>query len=186
MLNPILDKRTISLSRLDEVKNVILKCIYDNPGIRYREILKLTGMSNGVLEYHLKILEGGYKIINVDRHKSKITRYYPLYFEPSEESEALCHIRNDTTLKRIILFILDHSLCTFNQIVQYTKKAPSTISWHLKKLKQSGMIMCIRYGKRNYKYKITNDELISRVLHKRKNTSMNFATYSYSANLLII
>src|SRR5919197_225202 len=133
-------------SRLDDVKHTILKCIYENPGIRYREILKLTGISNGVLEYHLKILEGSYKIINVDRHKSKTTRYYPLYFEPSNESEVLCHIRNDTTVKRIILFILDHSLCTFNQIVQYTKKAPSTISWHLKKLKQSGMIMCIRYG----------------------------------------
>ena len=98
MLNSVLDKPTISISRIDKVKNVILKCIYDNPGIRYREILKLTGLSNGVLEYHLKILEGGYKIINVDRHKSKITRYYPLYFEPSYESEVLCHIRNDTTV----------------------------------------------------------------------------------------
>jgi predicted transcriptional regulator len=169
-------------TQLDDVKHTILKCIYENPGIRYREILKLTGISNGVLEYHLKILEGSYKIINVDRHKSKTTRYYPLYFEPSNESEVLCHIRNDTTVKRIILFILDHSLCTFNQIVQYTKKAPSTISWHLKKLKQSGMIMCIRYGRRNYKYKITNDELISQVLHKREKTSMNSATYSYSAS----
>jgi predicted transcriptional regulator len=58
------------MPRLDKLKNIILNCIYENPGIRYREILKLTGLSNGVLEYHLKI-------INVDRHKSKITRYYP-------------------------------------------------------------------------------------------------------------
>lgn len=182
MLNPVPDKPNITISRLDKLKNVILMCIYDNPGIRYREILKLTGISNGVLEYHLKILEGSYKIINVDRHKSKITRYYPLYFEPRDESEVLGYIRNDTTVKRIILFILDHSLCTFNQIVQYTKKAPSTISWHFKKLKQSGIIICIRYERGNYKYKITNNEVISRVLHKRENTSMNSATYRYSAS----
>ena len=49
MLNPVLDKPTISITRLDKVKNVILKCIYDNPGIRYREILKLTGTSKGYL-----------------------------------------------------------------------------------------------------------------------------------------
>ena len=71
-------------TQLDGVKHSILKSIYENPGIRYREILKLTGLSNGVLEYHLKILEGCYKIINVDRHKIKITRYYPPYFEPSD------------------------------------------------------------------------------------------------------
>ena len=170
MLNTLLDKsNSITTSRLDKLKNIILKCIYENPGIRYREILKLTGICDGVLEYHLKILEGGYKIINVDRHKSRITRYYPLCFEPNDESEVLCHIRNDTTVKRIILFIFEHSLCTFNQIVEYAKKAPSTICWHLKKLKQSGIIMCISYGRRNYKYKITNDELISRVLYKHEN-----------------
>ncbi|MFL6455044.1 MAG: winged helix-turn-helix transcriptional regulator, partial [Nitrososphaeraceae archaeon] len=88
-------------TQLDGVKHSILKSIYENPGIRYREILKLTGLSNGVLEYHLKILEGCYKIISVDRHKSKITRYYPLYFEPSDESEVLDYTRNDTTKKRI-------------------------------------------------------------------------------------
>jgi predicted transcriptional regulator len=70
-------------SQLDGVKHTILKCIYENPGTRYREILKVIGISNGVLEYHLKILERYYKIINVDRHKRKITRYYP-----SDESEV--------------------------------------------------------------------------------------------------
>jgi predicted transcriptional regulator len=54
-------------SQLDDVKHTILTCIYENPGIRYREILKLTGLSNGVLEYHLKELETSYEIINVDR-----------------------------------------------------------------------------------------------------------------------
>ena len=139
--------------------------MYENPGIRYREILKLTGISNGVLEYHLKALETSYKIINVDRCKRKTTRYYPLYF-PSDESEILGYIRNDSTIKRIILFILDHSLCTFNQIVEYTKKAPSTISWHIKRLKQLGIITSIRYNRRYNLYKIANES----VLYKCKNS----------------
>ncbi|HYY51140.1 MAG TPA: winged helix-turn-helix transcriptional regulator [Nitrososphaeraceae archaeon] len=68
MLNATSDNANIDISKLDEVKFIILKRIFENPGIRYREILKLTGISNGVLEYHLKILEGCYKIINVDRY----------------------------------------------------------------------------------------------------------------------
>src|ERR671932_2303263 len=74
------------LSQLGDVKHTILTCIYENPGIRYREILKLTGISNGLLEYHLKELETSYEIINVDRSKNKTTRYSPLCI-PSEESK---------------------------------------------------------------------------------------------------
>jgi predicted transcriptional regulator len=106
-------------------------------------------MTNGVLEYHLKALETSYKIINVDRHTCKITRYYPKRF-PSDESEILGYIRNDTIIKRIILFILNHSLCTFRQIVAHTKKAPSIISWHLKRLSQLRIVTPIQYNKRQH------------------------------------
>jgi predicted transcriptional regulator len=167
MLN-VLDNANIAISELDKVKYLILKCVYENPGIRYREILKLTRISNGVLEYHLKALETSYKIINVDRCKRKTTRYYPLYF-PRDELEILVYIRNDSTIKRLILFILDHSLCTFNQIVEYMKKAPSTIYWHIDRLKQSGIITSIQYNRRYNLYKIANEELMIRVLYKYKN-----------------
>ena len=79
MLNATSDNANIDISKLDEVKFIILKWIFENPGIRYREILKLTGISNGVLEYHLKILEGCYKIINVDRHNLAIMTIQIVY-----------------------------------------------------------------------------------------------------------
>ena len=60
MLKSQLDDINANVSDLDEVKYIILKCIDENPGIRYREILKLTSMTNGVLEYHLKALETSY------------------------------------------------------------------------------------------------------------------------------
>ena len=42
-------------------KALILKQIDKSPGIRYRELLRLTGLTNGGLEYHLKILESHIK-----------------------------------------------------------------------------------------------------------------------------
>ena len=43
--------------KINKNKSEILKHIVKNPGVRYRELLRLTGLANGVLSYHLKILE---------------------------------------------------------------------------------------------------------------------------------
>jgi DNA-binding transcriptional ArsR family regulator len=64
------------------------------------------------------------------------------------------------------LFILERDLCTFNKIIEYTKKAPSTISWHLKRLKDAGIIS-VYYGKYQL-YKVTNREIVAEVLYKYK------------------
>ena len=40
-----------------DVRGKILDFIAENPGIRYRELLRLVGISNGVLTYHLGMLE---------------------------------------------------------------------------------------------------------------------------------
>ena len=110
-----------------------MQYINENPGIRYRELLRLTCLANGVLTYHLSIIEKSHQI-KVDRSKnSKITRYYPINV-PSEESEILGYIR-ENVVRQIILFMLEHDLCTFGEIVEHTKKAPSTTSWYLKRLK---------------------------------------------------
>ncbi len=69
--------------KVRDSKAVILKQIDKNPGIRYRELLRLTGLTNGGLEYHLKILERSHKV-KVDRHDGRRTRYYPLNISADE------------------------------------------------------------------------------------------------------
>lgn len=62
---------------LYERKNILLTHITNTPGIRYRELLKLSGFSNSVLFYHLTGLEEA-GLIQVERKQArKITRYYP-------------------------------------------------------------------------------------------------------------
>ena len=58
------------------------------PGIRYRELLRLTGLSNGVVAYHLSALEKSSQI-RVDRQKeNRTTRYYSIII-PTQESDIL-------------------------------------------------------------------------------------------------
>jgi hypothetical protein len=49
MLNATLDNSNIGIPKLDKVKDIILTCIYEDPGIRYREVLKQTGLAMGNL-----------------------------------------------------------------------------------------------------------------------------------------
>ena len=78
------------------------------------------------------------------------------------------HIRNISS-RQIVLFILEHDLCTFGEILEHMKKAPSTISWHLKRLVETEVISIIR-GQELQLYKISNIHLVSNVLSKYKDS----------------
>lgn len=148
---------------LNEIQVKLMQYIDKNPGIRYRELLRLTSLANGVLTYHLKVLERSC-LINVDRKKIRTTRYYTVNIS-REESDLIGYFRNDI-VKQIIVFILEHELCTFDEIVERIKKSPSTMSWHLKRLKDAGIIS-VYYGKYQL-YKVTNREIVAEVLYKYK------------------
>lgn len=78
---------------LNEIQVKLMQCIDKNPGIRYRELLRLTSLANGVLTYHLKLLGRSCRI-NVDRNEIRTTRYYTVNI-PTEESDLIGYFRND-------------------------------------------------------------------------------------------
>jgi predicted transcriptional regulator len=159
----------------DSIQSKLLKHIDEYPGIRYRELLRLTDLVNGVLTYHLSLLERSNRI-RANRSKAKTTRYYPINITP-EESEVIGYIRNEP-VRRIISFILEHNICTFNEIVDYTNKAPSTISWHLKKLKDAGMIS-VQYGQYQL-YRVTNREVVAEILYKYRQSFVEQVVDNYT------
>ena len=144
------------------IPDMLLAHIAREPGIRYRELLRLTGFVNGVLTYHLSALEKS-SMIQVDR-QSGATRYYPLNV-PESESYILGFVRQGP-VREIISFILANDSCTFAELVDHTGKAPSTMSSHLKRLKEAGIVR-VRYGEYQL-YSLANRELVAHVLSKYK------------------
>ena len=146
-------------------KSILLTHIHKAPGIKYRELLQLTGLGNGVLSYYLKNLEKS-KCVKVKRtiksQKSNMTRYFPLEVT-NKECLIIGNIRRNTT-KQIILFILEHNNnCTFNEIVEHTNKSPSTISWQLNRLKDAGILTV--HNRHQYQiYKVRN--IVTKLLNK--------------------
>lgn len=148
----------------DTQRDKLLRYINGNPGIRYRELLRLSNLTNGALAYHLALLEKSDRI-QVDRNENKkMTRYYSNNI-PIQETNIIGYTRQDAT-RQIVLFVLENDLCTFDEVVEHTKKAPSTISWHLKRLKEAGIIS-VQHGQYHL-YHVTDREMVAEVLRKYK------------------
>lgn len=120
------------MDRSIEIINIVEK----NPGIKFREIMRETGLKNGVLSYHTRKLEerGSVKI----NRKSGETRFYPLCVT-NEESNIITSLRRDTQ-RHILVSLLDGKPRAFNEIVKKVRKSPSTISTFLGKLVDDNII----------------------------------------------
>lgn len=120
----------------------------------------MTGLINGVLTYHLAALERS-DMIRADRG-SRVTRFYPLRVS-DRESAVLKYVRHKP-ISELLLYIFEHENCTFNELVTHSQKAPSTISSHLKRLKEDGIVL-VRYGEYQL-YRIADKDLFSEVISK--------------------
>jgi predicted transcriptional regulator len=152
-------------SRINSVQEKIIQFVNDFPGVRYRELLRMTGVSNGVLSYHLNLLDNSGKV-RVHRVNNRVTRYFS-HDVSSVESNIIGLLRQNTT-RKIIIYILENGPCGFNDIVNHTKKVPSTVSWHLTRLKDANIINVRKQNELNY-YEIKIDKFsLQNLLYKYK------------------
>jgi DNA-binding transcriptional ArsR family regulator len=106
----------------------------------------------------------------------RITRYYPV--NVSEKESAILKFVRHEPIRQIVLFILEHDMSTFNEIVNHTGKAPSTVSSHLKRLKEAGIIS-VRYGQYQI-YRLVERDLVAEVLSKYKASFVDKVVDSYT------
>ena len=142
--------------KTNSIQDKIVKCVNEIPGIRYRELLRITGVSNGVLSYHLNLLDNSGKI-RVNRLNNRVTRYFS-YDVSLHETYVIGLLRQETS-RKIIMYILEKGTCGFNDIIIHTRKVPSTISWHMARLKAANIVKVRKQYEFNY-YEIGMDRLI--------------------------
>jgi predicted transcriptional regulator len=95
-----------------------------------------------------------------------MTRYYPIAID-SSEFDILDYIQ-DSTRRKIILLLLEHSDCRFREIVHYIDKAQSTTSSHLLRLERAGIFSVLRFYPIN-----TPDEEFDIIGYMRNEPSIN-------------
>ena len=154
-------------NKTNSVQDKILKYVNEIPGIRYRELLRMIGVSNGVLSYHLRFLDNTGKI-RVNRVNKRVTRYFS-YDVSTHESYVIGLLRQETT-RKIIMYILEKETCGFSDIMLHTRKVASTVSWHMARLKAANIIKVRKQNEYIY-YEIGMDRLILQDLLSKYKTS---------------
>ena len=159
------------MDRSIEIINIVEK----NPGIKFREIMRETGLKNGVLSYHARKLEenGSVKI----NRKSGETRFYPLCVT-DEESNLITSLRRGTQ-RYILLSLLDDESLTFNEIVQKAKKAPSTISTFLGKLVDEN-IVGVKIIELRKVYFLINPDMVCEIIERYNPILLERTAYNFA------
>ena len=132
--------------------------IKKHPGIRYRQLLRLSGLANGVLSFHLKKLKKS-KLVKVKKLGYNTTRYYPRAVKTAD-SDILDYLL-DSTRRKIIFFLPEHSISRFKGILHHIDRALPTTSVQF--LNMAGLSM-FSLDKNNQFYQLKNKSRIIRIL----------------------
>ena len=147
-----------------ETRRRIFDLVQKNPGLHLSRIAEILGMRTSLVEYHLLYLEKNELILSTK--ESGYSRYFSKGSIGVDDKKIIAVLRQDVPLK-IVLFLLKSSRSQHKEILENVDVSPSTLSYHLKKLQNNGIISVQTFGEERG-YFITDREGILRLLIKYK------------------
>ena len=148
--------------------------IDDNPGIQFREIMRSSGLKNGVLSHYLKKLEDG-GLVKVMRGPRQVRFYSPNITE--EESIVIKALRKETP-RDLLLALIKEAGLEFTELVKEVKKSPSTVSLYLSQIVADGLVETkIVDLKKRYHIKVT--ELVDKLVEEHRPGSLEKSTSGF-------
>ncbi len=150
------------IRKMKERAESIIQLVNENPGIRYSEIMRKTGLKNGVLSHYLSKIEEAGKI-TITR-SPRVARLYPCGMT-EEEATVIKNLRSHTS-RQILLGLLEQSM-GFKEIVECVKKSQGTVSIVLKNL-ASDEIVDRKFHDGRIIFEIRNRALVSRAVARYK------------------
>jgi len=144
---------------MTERDSQIQQIIEKNPGIQFREIMRSSGLKNGVLSHYLAKLEknGIIKVIRGPRQ----ARFFPPQIT-EDESIVIKALRKQTPRDLLLALIKEDGL-EFAQLVKEVKKSPSTVSLYLSQIVEDGLVE-IRLVALKKRYYIKARDLIDKLI----------------------
>lgn len=149
--------------RIENRASQILEVIQKNPGIQFRDLMKHTGMKNGVLSHYINKIESS-GMIQVERNPRQ-TKFFPLHLTDSDQ-KIVSALRKDTQ-RKIILHLMSEgdTGAEFSEIPNSIGRSPSTVSLYLSQLVDD-QIVSIRLDNKRKKYFITDRKSVDGLIEK--------------------
>jgi len=137
--------------------------IEQNPGIQFREIMRTSGLKNGVLSHYLGKLEKS-GIIKVERGQRQ-TRFFPPKIT-EDESKVIKALRRQTPRDLLLALVRKDGL-EFSELVSEVGKSPSTVSLYLSQIVDDGLV-AIKLENLKKRYYIQARELMDKLIEDYK------------------
>jgi predicted transcriptional regulator len=117
-------------------EEMIFSGIKSNPGIRYRELMKKVGITNGVMSYYLRKLEQNESVWA--ERTTRVTRFYSS--DLSEDEAKLVKRLRQETPKKILVALIQNDQLTFKELTAKICKSPATTSFYLSQLVKDNIV----------------------------------------------
>ena len=137
----------------------IQEIIEKNPGIQFREIMRSSGLKNGVLSHYLDKLERN-GIIKANRGPRQVRFYPPQITE--DESIVIKALRKQTPRDLLLALIKEDGL-EFSQLVKEVNKSTSTVSLYLSQLVDDGLVES-KFVQLKKRYHIKVKDLVDKLI----------------------
>ncbi len=154
-------------------RGVIYEYIRAHPGAHVRGIAKDLQLATGALQYHLFWLE---------KHgfvKTKRVGFYRFVYPTmvfKETQELLLGVLTQKTPREILLCLLDDPSMTQGDLAKSLGHSQPTISWHIDRLIQSGVLTKNRMGRGTfYRVLADRDDILSFVKSYHRETWRRWA-----------
>ena len=131
----------------------VIQFIQDHPGCHLRRIRSELGISMGTAQYHLARLERDGRIVS--NRRGLFRYYFPIgVFQDNEKN--LLEVLSQETARDILIFIIEQKNPTQTDIAERIGVSAASVSWHVSRLAELGVINEIKEGK--YKrYQLNGD-----------------------------
>ena len=153
-------------------REVVIDLIKKIPGVSYNEIVRETGLSNGVVSHYLiKLMESG----DVEKECIKRGKYF-LKNVPKKDRKMIILLRNNTNneiFKLLMENFNNNKIDSQNEISKKVNKSASTISVSLKDLQRNNIIERVIMNKNS---KISSD--IGFKILNEKQSANNLVKYN--------
>ena len=117
-------------------EELIIYEIKSNPGIRFRELMKQIGVTNGVMSYYLQKLEQSESVWA--ERTPRVARFYTSDLS-ADEAKLVKRLRQETP-KKILVALVENEQLTFKELTAKICKSPATTSFYLSQLVKDNIV----------------------------------------------
>ncbi|MFX1285888.1 MAG: winged helix-turn-helix transcriptional regulator [Promethearchaeota archaeon] len=116
----------------------IKRTINESPGIRLREIQRITNLAMGVIQYHIRYLESG----EIESFRlGKCKHFFVSDAKFSQEQKVWFSLNRNQNIRKILEFLeTPTGQCSQKDLSQFTGNSKSLISYYVKILRFNGII----------------------------------------------